>query len=265
MLPSACLTPYLGKWFHTFSARRRRYDDAVADLWTCPSCERRFANVNQWHSCIEMALEDHLATKTEVAVELYRAIENSLRTCGEFRIHPQKGRVAFIARMTFAGVKLARRWADVGFILPSPIDDPRIRELVLYGPTSFGHEIRIAQTEDVDGDVLTWLCAAHRRGLRETLDSTAHVDPLVGRSLELLLVPLRTRVVEHESGLALSLPRYAGEAFAAHPHITARIGARHYRGEVEHAGDGYELATTELEESGLGIGDATDAFLRAEL
>lgn len=30
-------------------------------LWTCPECARTFANTHQWHSCIELTLEEKLA------------------------------------------------------------------------------------------------------------------------------------------------------------------------------------------------------------
>ena len=92
-------------------------------MWTCPECDRSFANPHQWHSCLRMALDEHVEAKTGHAVELYRAVEAALRYCGEFRIHPQKTRVAFIARMTFAGVALARRWGDLSLIMTNALSE----------------------------------------------------------------------------------------------------------------------------------------------
>jgi hypothetical protein len=98
-------------------------------MWTCPRCSRRFANVNQWHSCGNPELVELLAPHTPSVVAIYRAVESAIATCGEFRVHPLKTRIAFISRMSFAGVKLARRWADLTFILPKPVDDDRIRRI----------------------------------------------------------------------------------------------------------------------------------------
>ncbi len=236
------------------------------ELWTCPSCERQFANTNQWHSCIEMAVEEHLAPKTELAVGIYRAVEAALLVCGEFRVHPQKTQIAFIARMTFGGVKLARRWADLSFILPAPVDDPRIRSIELYGPTSFGHRLRLEAAAEVDRDVRRWLCEAHRRGLQDTLDPAAEVDAAVGHVLEHMMVPLRTRVVAHPDGLALGLPQYAAQAFGAHPFVLARIRGAHYPGEIQKQADRPVLWLAEaLVQLGLGLGDEADAFLTADL
>ena len=238
----------------------------VGELWTCPSCQRRFANANQWHSCIEMALEQHLASKSAASVAVFRAVEAALRECGDFRIHPQKTRVAFVARMTFAGVRLAHRWADLSFVLPAAIDDHRVRSLDLYGPTSFGHGVRLIDPSEVDGDVRAWLCAAHARGEQRTLDPDADVAPVVGTALELLSAPLRARVVASGEGVALALPRYVAQAFAEHPEVVARIRGRYHRGVIHTISGRAHLDVGDaLRRLGLGVGDRTDAFLKADL
>ena len=239
----------------------------MRELWTCPACGRQYANANQWHSCGNPELDDVLSRHTDHAVGIYQAIESALAEAGDFRIHPQKTRIAFISRMSFASVTLARRWVDMAFILPSYVDDPRIRRIELYGPTSFGHHLRLGGVTEVDGDVHAWLAEALRRGDQETLDPSARVDPVVGRSLEILMVPLRTRVCRHADGLALALPRYAAEAFEAHPRVNARIARSHQSGRIEPtpAGDLLVFDHDELSRLGLGENEKTDAFLTADL
>jgi len=239
----------------------------MRSLWTCPACGRRFVNVNQWHSCGNPELDDLLARHSDHIVGIYRAVESAVAEAGDFRIHSQKTRIAFISRMSFASVTLARRWDDLAFIMPHPIDDPRIRLIELYGPTSFGHHVRLDQVDQVDRAVRGWLAEALRRGDQETLNPRAHVEPLVGRHLEILMVPLRTQVCQHPAGLALRLPRYAAEAFDAHPRVDARIAGTHQSGHLQSTPDGDLLVFdhNELSQLGLGEGDQTDAFLTADL
>ncbi len=236
-------------------------------MWTCRSCGRQFANKHQWHSCVKLSLESALAGASDHARQLYHATERVVAACGPFRIHPQKTRIAFVTTMTFAGVKLARRWVDVSFITAEPIDDIRITRLECYGPTSFGHTIRIRDTEQLDSTVSAWLCESWRRGNQESLDPDAHVRPLGGRALELVIVPLRTFVVEHGEDLVLKLPRYAAEIFAAHPTAQARIAKHVVHGLIEAAEDQWRFRPLGpgLRESGLGRGDAVDVSLRAAL
>jgi len=236
-------------------------------MWTCPRCSRRFANVNQWHSCGNPELAELLAPHTPNVVAIYRAVESAIATSGEFRVHPQKTRIAFISRMSFAGVKLARRWADLTFILPRPVDDDRIRRIDLYGPTSFGHGMRLGTAAEVDATVQRWLAEARRRGDQETLDPAAHIEPLVGRPLQQVIVPLAARIETDDDDLAIALPRYVGEGFAAHPYVVARISGTHYPGVVSPAPTGtiLTLQPGTLQSLGLGDGDRLDVFLSADL
>ncbi|MDH3683745.1 MAG: DUF5655 domain-containing protein, partial [Acidimicrobiia bacterium] len=172
----------------------------MSDLWSCSVCERRFVNANQWHSCGNLELSDILAGASDRARAIYDAIEAELEAVDGLRVHPQKTRIAFITRMTFASVKLARRWVDLGLIVDEPIDDTRVRRIDLYGPTSFGHEVRLEAVDAVDADVRSWLARSVRRGDQETLDRDRHVAPVVGHALERLHVPLRTVVSEHDGG-----------------------------------------------------------------
>lgn len=238
----------------------------MTELWTCPSCRHSFANVNQWHSCTDLDLDGHLEARSELAVAVFRRIESTLHSCGEFRIHAQKTRVAFIARMTFAGVRLAAAWADLAFITPAPIGDARIRSIVLYGPTSFNHHVRIASPSAVDADVEGWLCQAHRRGQQETLDPAAEVDPVLGFALERLHVPLHSIVVDTTDGPALRIPRWVVQAFAAHPYVLARVGGDQFPAEIRDDDGVVAVSGADtLESLGLGVGDETDVYLRADL
>lgn len=236
-------------------------------MWTCPACSRSFVNRHQWHSCVELSLDAALADASDRAVALYGAVAAAIGDCGVARVHPQRTRIAFISSMTFASVALARRWVDVTLITESPIDDPRIRSLECYGPTSFAHTVRLVEVTDLDDDVRRWLCRSLRRGDRTTLDPTADVEPLAGRPLELVTVPLRCELVRRDGRLALRIPRYAADVFAAHPEVVARIGRDHVGGRVRRGGGGWsvDIPVGTLEAAGLGEGEMVDAFLRADL
>jgi len=234
-------------------------------LWACPVCGREFANLNQTHSCGGPALSAVLAGHGERVVSLYRAIESAVRDAGPFRVHPQKTRIAFISRMTFASVTLAKSWVDLGFIVPSPLDNVRIRRIELYGPTSFRHLVRIAEVHEVDDDLRGWLAVALRRGEQETLGPRAHVHPVVGRSLEILVVTWKAEVSRYRGALAVGVPRWAAQAFDAHRSVNVRIGRTHHQGLLTSTGDGDRVTFDNggLLGGGLREGDRVDATMTA--
>jgi hypothetical protein len=231
-------------------------------MWACPDCGREFANVNQWHSCLDLDVEEHLAGHAPHAIELYRLFQAAVEDCGEFRVHAQKTRIAFIARMTFAGARLAREWIDVSFITPTAINDGRVRSVELYGPTSFGHTVRLAEAAELDTDLRRWLCEAWRRGTRETLDPQALVAKVTGYPRSVLTVPLATRTVRVDDGLAVRLPGYAVQALGEGEAVKARIPGN--PPEAARISDGLlHFDRDLLQRLGLGDGDHTDVFITA--
>jgi hypothetical protein len=237
----------------------------MRDLWECPECGRRFANTNQSHSCGNPELEQILADHGPETVAIFRAVVATLDRLGPFRIHPQKTRIAFISRMTFASCQLANHWVDLGLILPGPVDDVRVRSIELYGPTSFGHTLRLLSMMDVDEKVSGWLREALRRGHQETLDPRAKVPALIGRPLQILQIGARAKVARVADRLVFRIPRYAVEAFAAAPLVDARIGKQHWPGALETTPSGslLVLEDTVIAGLGLGAGDHIDVFLTA--
>jgi hypothetical protein len=144
--------------------------DKKKPLWKCPKCGRRFANKNQWHSCTKITVAEHLRDKTAVAIEIYKAFEAAVRECGPVRAHPTRTRIGFIARMTFTSASLRARWIDVGLILPYRLDSTRIRKVETYGPSSYGHYLRIRAIDEIDDELSEWLREAYRLGKQEHLE-----------------------------------------------------------------------------------------------
>jgi hypothetical protein len=228
-------------------------------MWTCPDCGRSFANANQWHSCVDLSVADHLATKTKAATTIFWAVVEALEACGEFRVHAQKTRIAFISRMTFGGVALARKWIDLSVILPAPVDDGRVRRLELYGPTSWGHTIRLHQPAEVDDDVRNWLCQGLMRGDQKTLDPAAEVSPLSGRLLQVFWTGARVVVRDLNGESVVRVPGYVADALALVDDVLARVaGVRYETGLVREGGTTYVAVDPS---TGLGGGDETDLFL----
>ena len=86
---------------------------------------------------------------------------------GPFRVHAQKTRIGFIARMTFVNVTLQRRWITVGLILDRTIKSDRFHRVERYSPSSIGHYLKLSAAEQFDDELISWLGHAHRVGTQE--------------------------------------------------------------------------------------------------
>lgn len=72
-----------------------------------------------WHACGDHSVERFLAGKGERAGELFDGFESLIAACGPYEVAPGKTRVAFMARVRFAGVNaISDRGMSIGFGLP---------------------------------------------------------------------------------------------------------------------------------------------------
>jgi hypothetical protein len=142
-------------------------------LWQCPECGRTFANRNQVHTCGRGSLDHHFADRPARIRELYdRFVELIETECGPVEVLPEKTRIAFHVRMSFAMVMPRRRWLDGHLVIDRPMASRHVRKLERYGPKSHVHRFRIVSLSELDDDFLKLLRAAYAVGEQRHLTRT---------------------------------------------------------------------------------------------
>jgi len=138
-------------------------------LWKCPKCRRFFANRNQWHFCSNYTLRQHLSGKSAAAIALFREFAKLVKRCGPVRVVPEKTRIAFQVRMSFAAVSL-RRDSIVGHVvLARRLENARFMKIEYISPRNHVHSFRFQSREELDREVLGWLREAYRVGQQRHL------------------------------------------------------------------------------------------------
>jgi hypothetical protein len=138
-------------------------------LWRCPRCGRRFANRNQRHFCSDVRIEDHLAGRDPQVVATFEKLLAVARRSGPMAVLPEKTRIAFQVRMSFAAFTLRRRWVDGHVVLARRLDSPRFRRIDLISPRNQVHLFRLASPDEVDAEVAGWLAEAYEVGAQHHL------------------------------------------------------------------------------------------------
>jgi hypothetical protein len=133
-------------------------------LWRCPRCGRRFANRNQWHACGRHDLKHHFAGKPPAIRALYDAFVGAVREIGPVIILPEKTRIAFQVRMSFAAVMPRRAWLDGHLVLARRLEHPRFRRVDTMSPRSHVHVFRLERPEDLDAEFRALLREAYTVG-----------------------------------------------------------------------------------------------------
>jgi Domain of unknown function (DUF5655) len=142
----------------------------AASLWACPQCGRFFANRNQSHTCGRLHdVEHHFRGKPPEIRALYDRFVSEVMALGPVTILPEKTRIAFQVRMSFAQVTPRRRCLDGHVVLARRLEHPRFRRIDTFSARNHVHVFRIESPDDIDGDLRAWLREAYAVGEQKHL------------------------------------------------------------------------------------------------
>jgi Domain of unknown function (DUF5655) len=119
-------------------------------LWRCPQCGRGFANRNQSHFCGRHDLERHFDGKEPKARELYEAFVQFLRRSGPVTVLPEKTRIAFQVRMSFAAISVRRSYLIGHLVLARRTEDPRFVRIDTISLRNHVHHFRLSELAQLD-------------------------------------------------------------------------------------------------------------------
>jgi len=130
------------------------------DIWTCPSCGRRFAKANSRHVCERHSVQDHLDKATPDALALYRGLLELAAECGEFFVEATKTAISLKTPRVFMAVSLKKAAINCSIWLPEPIRHPRIRHNAPVG-NQYAVHFQISSLDELDAELKGWLCQAY--------------------------------------------------------------------------------------------------------
>lgn len=138
-------------------------------MWRCPTCGREFANLNQSHACGRYRLADHFEGRDPEVARIFRALLARARRNGPVTVLPEKTRIAFQVRMSFAAFTLRQRWLDGHVVLARRRSSPRFKRIYEVSPRNQVHEFRLRSAAEVDDEVADWLREAYAVGRQQHL------------------------------------------------------------------------------------------------
>ena len=138
-------------------------------MWRCPRCRRSFANRNQSHACGRYTLDAHFAGKAPFIRALFDEFVRAVEACGPVTILPEKTRIAFQGRMSFAQVTPKRGWLDGHLVLARRLKRPRFRKVETFSSRNHVHHFRLSDPRDIDAQLREWIREAYDVGMQRHL------------------------------------------------------------------------------------------------
>lgn len=143
-----------------------------AKLWMCPKCGRGFANRNQTHFCSDVGLESHFEGKPPKSRELFDAFLAAVKACGLVKVLPEKTRIAFQVRMSFAAVMVRRGYLRGHLVLAERHERPCFYKVETFSPRNHLHAFELREVGQLEGEMKKLIAAAYRVGCQEHIKPT---------------------------------------------------------------------------------------------
>ncbi len=137
---------------------------ALRPLWTCPKCEHRFTNRNQWHSCKRYELDDVFAKSEPFVRGLFEAVREAIEEIGPVSVQAYRGSAAFLVRVRFASATPRRRWLNVGVWLRRRLESPRFTKVETLTPSDHVHRLKLTDPSEIDDELRALLAEAYEIG-----------------------------------------------------------------------------------------------------
>ena len=139
-------------------------------LWTCPKCGRTFANRNQTHTCGPLGdLDSHFDGVEPIVRKLFDALRAEIEKLGPVEVLPEKTRIAFHVRMSFAVAMPRKKWLDGHLVLDAPADHPTFTRVETFSPRNHLHAFRLTSVDQMDDAFKSLLAKAYAVGEQKHL------------------------------------------------------------------------------------------------
>ena len=103
---------------------------------------------------------------------MFDRVVAAIRKIGPVRVLPEKTRIAFQVRMSFAQVTPRSHWLDGHVVLSRRFEHRRFRRIQTISPGNHVHSFRITSPSDIDGEFSRWLAEAYEVGEQRHLKAT---------------------------------------------------------------------------------------------
>lgn len=193
--------------------------------------------------------------------EIRAGISSVLADFGQFRAESTGGSTLFTNGGPFAELSEQRKWADLSFLLPGPLDSPRVRELELLYPTGWRHTIRLYTPDDVDAEVASWMQRAHAHTSLRTLEELSKaLDPT---RFERFTATFTAPVAKVGFDLYVPLPAVLRMALGEIDHVVVRLSGIEYHAFLKTVEDIAYIPVDDV--TGLDEGRSTEVQLKVRV
>lgn len=129
--------------------------------WICETCGREFKNTNQWHSCEQSTIEQHINGKPEFIVEIFHKLLDVASEFGAIELLPLKTTIQVQRTSTFLSIYLKKNKVHLGFQAKEEKKLPCITKMVRISKNRVFHLADLKEISEIDAELTLSLREAY--------------------------------------------------------------------------------------------------------
>ena len=129
--------------------------------WICEICGREFRNKNQFHSCEQSTIEQHLEGKPEYIVEIFHKLLDIISEFGEFELLPLKTVIQAQRSSTFLSIYLKKNKVHLEFQAAKEKIHPSITKSIKISKSRFFHFADFKNKKEIDNELISIIKEAY--------------------------------------------------------------------------------------------------------
>ena len=129
--------------------------------WICETCGREFKNTNQWHSCEQSTIEQHINGKPEFIVEMFHKLLDVVSEFGDIELLPLKTTIQVQRASTFLSIYLKKNKVHLEFQAKEEKKLPCITKMVRISKNRVFHLADLKEISEIDAELILSLREAY--------------------------------------------------------------------------------------------------------
>jgi len=130
-------------------------------MWQCPKCKRNFKTKNQWHSCVNISIDELFHNKPQKIKLIYAHLYQKCSSFCDLSTDTTKSCIYFISKHRYLVIKPQKDSLVLEFVLDRKEDIFPVIKIYDIGKGRFVHRIKLDHPDDINSQIIHWIKDAY--------------------------------------------------------------------------------------------------------
>lgn len=122
----------------------------------CPKCKRQLKNINAWHYCVEVSIDDVFKGKKDEVILFFDTLLMNVAHWEDVTISATKNCIVFVRNKTFLVAKPMTKCLEIKLYMEEETEDDIFHKCALWG-SKYEAIIRLENENDLTDKVMKYI------------------------------------------------------------------------------------------------------------